>query len=68
MWGAWHVAAFTRSKRIPDLDRILRRLGGTAQPEQTPEQALALVVALNEAFGGKDLRPKPETEPEPWPQ
>ncbi|CAN5480822.1 hypothetical protein BH10PSE7_BH10PSE7_15510 [soil metagenome] len=57
MWGAWHAAAFTRGKRLPRLDGVMRRLGVRA-PEQTPEQALKLAERLNALWGGKDLRKK----------
>lgn len=59
MWGAWHVAAFMRSKKkLPALDRILRHLGGASRRKQSTEEMLQMVEQLNAAFGGKDLRKK----------
>jgi hypothetical protein len=58
MWGAWHAAAFMRAKKLPGLAPLLRKLGGPGKPRQSAEQMLGLAVALNAAWGGKDLRKK----------
>lgn len=52
MFTAWHTAMFTRMKKIPDLDRLM---GDT--PRRASEAELrAKVIAINAAFGGRDLR------------
>ena len=56
MWGAWHIAAYSRAKKLPKLEPILRRMGGAKRKRQTVEQQVALAEMLNAAFGGKDLR------------
>lgn len=55
---AWHTAAFSRQKKLPDLKKILER--SNPKKKQTPEeQALALDM-LFLAWGGdpKDLAKK----------
>lgn len=59
--GAWHTAAFmfrrTPGKaKLPDLDRIVRRVMGKPRREQTVEEQLLIVQALNAKFGGKVIR------------
>ena len=58
LWAAWHVAAFSRQKRMPNLARVMRRLDKRAPEKNTPEQLLSMVQMINVAFGGKDLRKK----------
>jgi hypothetical protein len=45
MVEAWHIAAFTRSKRMPHLNKIL----GDSEPK--PKSAEHLVDALKAKFG-----------------
>ena len=58
---AWHVAAFSRTKRLPPLDGILARLRQAAErahrrrPQSWREQ-LAVVETINAMFGGADPR------------
>lgn len=42
----WHIAAFTRSKRLPPLARVI---GDT---ERTPKSSSEIVKALQMKFGG----------------
>ena len=56
MWTAWHAAAFERSKQLPKLEDILKRLDGAPAKRMTGEEMLRAVEALNTAAGGKDLR------------
>ncbi len=58
LWAAWHVAAFTRQKRLPNLARIMRKLDDRAPEKKSPEQLLMAIEMINVAFGGKDLRKK----------
>lgn len=56
-WLAWHIAALSRIKRMPKLDRMMLR--PTKEKPQTWEQQLQIVMQLNAAFGGKVVkRPK----------
>jgi len=58
LWAAWHVAAFSRQKWLPNLARIMRRLDDRAPEKRSPEQLLTVIEMINAAFGGKDLRKK----------
>lgn len=53
---AWHGAAFARAKKLPDLEKLLRRITGTQQAprQQTPEEMLAIIERWTAAFGGED--------------
>jgi len=58
---AWHVAAFSRTKRLPPLDGILARLRQSAERArrhrpQTWQEQLAVVETINAMFGGADRR------------
>lgn len=50
-WLAWHVAALGRVKKMPKLDRLLRRERATGR-RQTPDQMLRIVEMINAAMGG----------------
>lgn len=56
MWAAWHAAAFSRSKRVPNLERILRRIGRRQVDRKTPAQLLRIVEKINALFDGEDRR------------
>ena len=56
LWAAWHVAAFSRQKRLPNLARIMRKLDQRGPERQSPKKILMMVEMINSAFGGKDLR------------
>lgn len=58
---AWKTANWSKAKKLPDLNKELRRIAGRKRKPQTPEQALRVAEALNRQFGGKDLRKKRET-------
>lgn len=45
---AWYVAGFSRMKRLPDLELLL---SGGELPEQSPEDMLAVLMALAEKPG-----------------
>jgi len=61
LYGAWHAAHFARQKKIPDLDRLMRKIGKLPPaPKKTPEQLLRIAEMLNAAFGGADHRKKTE--------
>lgn len=58
---AWHVAAFSRAKRLPPLDGILARVRQSAERArrrrpQTWREQLAVVETINAMFGGADKR------------
>lgn len=54
--AAWHGAAFTRSKRLPNLSKLIRQIMGTPRREQSPEEGVKIAAFLNSLFGGKDRR------------
>ena len=51
LWGAWHSAAFARAKKLPDIAKIMRRMGGRKAPPQSPEQILASLKMIMAASG-----------------
>ena len=48
-WHAWHVAALTRAKDLPDLKSIL---SSKPQADQTPEQQEVALDQMFLAWGG----------------
>lgn len=59
LWGAYHVAAFCRAKRLPNLREALDAIGRPQQPKQETEaklraQARALTVIMGGRVGGED--------------
>lgn len=53
LYTAWHMAVFSRQKKIPELKTILIDEEQQERPkEQTPEQMLAIVRIWNAAYGG----------------
>lgn len=57
LWQAWHAAAFARAKKLPDLKRLLDRIG--PRRKHSWRETLRQVEVLNLALGGRDLRQKP---------
>ena len=56
LWQAWHVAAFNRAKRLPELDSLLRKFG-KVKPQST-KSMIAVAEQSLAMFGGKDKRKK----------
>lgn len=56
LWGAWHTAGFSRVKRMPRLDHMLRRMSRRRTMPQSPDEVWAAFVRLNSALGGEDRR------------
>lgn len=56
LFGAWHAAAFTRGKKLPRLDTLLKKLDRHTPKRQSPEDMLRTVESLNRMFGGRDRR------------
>lgn len=52
MWTAWHTAQFVRAKRIPPLERMIRKLGRRKQAPKTPQQLLAIARGITKQLGG----------------
>lgn len=46
LFTAWHVAAFERTERLPELAGLMARVSGDAETEQTPEQQLAVAAVI----------------------
>lgn len=56
VFGAWHSAVFARQKKVPNLEKIMRRFDRSEPVKpQSAASLLAKVRALNAAFGGRDL-------------
>jgi hypothetical protein len=51
---AYLTAAWGRSKKLPDLKKILKE--DKPKKGQTPEDMLRVVKQLNAAFGGKEVK------------
>lgn len=54
--GHYYGASFARSRKLPDLKRLLRRIVGDEAPvkQQTPEEMLAVIERWNKLLGGED--------------
>jgi len=46
-WQAWHIAALSRSKRLPSLEKMLGKRG----KRQTPREQAAALLHLAGAWG-----------------
>jgi len=58
---AWHVAAFSRARKLPPLEGILARVRQAAERArhrrpQTWREQLAVIETINAMFGGADPR------------
>jgi hypothetical protein len=53
---AWHVVAFDRTKRLPELQPIVDKIVAGKAKRQSPEDLLRVVERLNKVFGGVDRR------------
>lgn len=42
-WLAWHIAALTRAKRMPQLDKMLRKAAATPRRRQTWQEQMAIM-------------------------
>jgi hypothetical protein len=52
---AWHAALFTRTKRLPELKKLLAKMDGKTvveKPEPTPEAIAAARAEMNPKPGG----------------
>jgi hypothetical protein len=56
LYQSWHSAAFARQKKMPELAKILRQFDGPPPAPPTKNALFQKMLALNAAFGGKDLR------------
>jgi len=59
---AWRVAKLARVKHIPSLESLMVKPDQKTRPTQSLKQQRAIVVALNQRFGGLDLRAKKNGE------
>ncbi len=59
-WLAWHIACFSRQKRLPSLRSIMDKLD--AKKQQTSADMLKAAEYITAAFGGRDLRKKKTEE------
>lgn len=52
----YYGASFARSKKLPNLERLLRRISGKTvhAEQQTPEEMLAVIESWNRLLGGED--------------
>lgn len=51
LWAAWHVAAFGRGEKLPDLGPMLDRVSGAGDDEDAPEDQMAAMRAIAAALG-----------------
>ncbi|HSH44001.1 MAG TPA: hypothetical protein VK973_17895 [Arenicellales bacterium] len=54
MWAAWHAASFQRAKRIPPLERLMRKIGRRKPARKSPQQLLRVAEQITALFGGTD--------------
>jgi len=50
---AWHIAAFERQKRLPDLAEVIGRIRGQAQQKQPVAEMKEVVHAMASVYGLK---------------
>lgn len=58
LWTAWHVAAFTRAKKLPDPDKLMRKVARRRRTAMTTQQMVSQAERMLAMFGGVDLREK----------
>lgn len=46
LWAAWHVAAFSRGDKLPELGPLLDRVSAAGDDEEAPEDQMAAMRAL----------------------
>jgi hypothetical protein len=56
LWQSWHIALFTRQKRLSNLEHVLRRFDKRKPKRQSVAEMRNIVIAMNAAFGGTDRR------------
>ena len=52
LWHAWHVAALTGRKRLPNFEQMIKRFRRStgSQPAQTVAEQIGIARQLNEIF------------------
>ena len=55
LYHAWHVAAFNRQKKLPELKSIMIDEDRPKPKKQTDDQMMAMARLLNAALGGKEV-------------
>ena len=58
LWTAWHGGLFGRVKKLPELDKLLTKIGASRRVVKSTNQLLAMAEHLNKLFGGADNRKK----------
>jgi len=53
MWQAWHIAVFTRAKKLPSLKKVLKDLKRTPKKSKTPEELYQIMKAITLGLGGE---------------
>jgi hypothetical protein len=55
-WLAWHTAALTRCKEMPELEKLfIDEKDLEPKKEQTTDQMIAMVRLINAAWGGEEV-------------
>lgn len=55
---AWLNAYYQRVKRMPDIKKVTN-LKPAAKKQQTDEQMLERIIAMNKTMGGKEIKQEP---------
>ncbi len=58
LWGVWHQEAFHRSKRLPRLATLLKRLTTRKRTGQDPKELRETMRTFAEQMNAVDLRKK----------
>lgn len=56
VWGAYHAGVFSRIKKIPPLEEVLRGIDRKKRKPMSPDELLRAFEMINIRSGGKDLR------------
>jgi len=51
MFSAWHSAAFSRQKKMPDLSKVMRRFDADPPKAPSPDLLMQKMMLLKSAFG-----------------
>ena len=56
VWSAYHIANWTRAKKMPNWDTLMRKMNLAEKEPQKPADMIRIAEMLTIAHGGSDLR------------
>ncbi len=52
------MAAFSRTKKLPDLEKLMRKIGGEKPKQQSTKEMVKMAEFITGMMGGEDKRKK----------